>query len=131
MITLVLRVVRTGSVVEATAAGALATEAAFMENIGLYLNPISKPLLNALQPAIPNKIGSELPPSGQADPAATVQDPSGLAQGATHLDHPASKTPFTAWEDELLLEWSSAGPAGPATTSTQDQVSPIKHFFVF
>ena len=114
--------VGTESVVEPTAAGALATEAAFMENIGLYLNPISKPLLNALQPAMPNKIGGEPPSSAQAD-TAVHQDPSGLAQAGTttHLDNPASKTPFTAWEDELLLEWSSAGPAGPPT-STQDQV---------
>ena len=44
-------VVASGSGTEAskTAAGALANEAAFMENIGLYLNP--RPLLNLPMPA--------------------------------------------------------------------------------
>ena len=79
-----------------TATDALASEAAFMENIGLYLTP--KPLLHNPRP--PLNIPGLMSPKAQN--AFTSNE-----KGSTSVDNQCSNVyqGHSQWEDDLVLEW--------------------------
>ena len=79
-----------------TATDALASEAAFMENIGLYLTP--KPLLHNPRP--PLTIPGLMSPKAQN--ALTINE-----KGPTSVDNQSGNIyqGHSQWEEDLVLEW--------------------------
>ena len=83
-----------------TATDALASEAAFMENIGLYLTP--KPLLQNPRPSM---VTGQLVPSKSHATLVSDERASIIVDNQVSLVNNAYQG-TSQWEDDLVLEWS-------------------------
>ena len=82
-----------------TATDALASEAAFMENIGLYLTP--KPLLQNPRPPLP--VGDFVSPKSNLSQSSNERASSSVENQSSVVSNVDTGT--SHWEDELVLEW--------------------------